>query len=229
MKLFPLLFLNEGQEVFGSNAELQGFVCLKIPNEEMIVIFNPESFMAAYEQNNDSEMAAAVRGYIRYRIEDYVQPSWACSEKGWGPLLYQALMKFVSPKWLMSDESLSGNAAKVYNAMYKLPNLYNRKWVGNISSRYECLQTNEIPQLQNYPEDEIENEEQFLQYLQRVGVDPSQTGCFWAYKKKTHEPAIIDMFKAGNKFASQQGLDVVEKLADICKTTFNSTQECQTR
>lgn len=230
MKLYSLLFLNEGQEIFGANAISQGFVALNVPSHDMIVIFNPTEFMQAYEEDNAEAMAHSLRGYMQYRDEDeYVQISWSCSEKGWGPLLYQILLKVHEPKWLLSDENLSGNAANVYNTMYKLPNLYHRKWVGDRSSRSECLQTDKIPQLANYPEDDIQNEEQFLQYLKGINVDPSQTGCFWAYKKKNHEGAIAKMLNAGKAFARKQGSDVVEKLTDVAAPTFNQQQKCRTR
>lgn len=230
MKLYRLLFLNEGQEIFGENAFTQGFVALNVISDNMIVVFNPTEFMNAYEKNNAEAMAHSLRGYIEYRDEDeYVQISWSCSEKGWGPLLYQILLKVHETKWLLSDENLSSNAANVYNAMYKLSNLYHRKWVGDRTSRYECLQTDKIPQLANYPEDDIQNEEQFLQYLKGINVDPSQTGCFWAYKKKSHEDAIAKMLNAGKAFARKYGSNVIETLTSVAAPTFNQQQNCRTR
>lgn len=228
MKLYPLLFLNEGQDIFGSNAISQGFACLKIPDRDMIVMFHPTKFMEAYNSDNMNNMALALRGYMEYRDYDIVQVSWSCAEKGWGPLMYQTLLKLVEPKWIMSDESVSKNASNVYNAMYKLEDLYDRKWIGDLSSREECLQTDIFPQLKNYPNDEIENEEQFLSYLESKNVKPYQVGCFWAYKKKSHEGAIAKMLAAGNMFAKQQKSDVIEKLIEAA-STFNDMQQCRTR
>lgn len=199
MKLFSLLFLNEAQ-VFASQAYNQGYVLIETIYESKTTLILIDKNNIKDEEGNIRKLGEGIiKGYISYiaDTEDISSVRAAYAVKGWGPLLYQAAMKKISPRWLASDTNLSEDANDVWNKMYELTNLYERKYIGNIESdRYECCAF----ALSSLPNDEdVATEESFLAFLAAQNVSPNKTGCFWAYRKKTHEPEIDVMFSEGKK------------------------------
>lgn len=199
MKLFPLLFLNEAQ-VFASQAYQQGYALVETNFESKItLVFINKNQMKDASGNLKQSGDGIVQGYISFippEEGDIAEVRSSSALEGWGPLLYQAAMKRIAPNWLASDTNLSIDANKVWNKCYELKNLYNRKYIGNVSSdRYECC----VSVFSSIPSDEdMETEQDFLRFLQSQNVSPENTGCFWAYKKKTHEPEIDVLFREGN-------------------------------
>jgi len=210
MKLYPLLFLNEAQ-VFASEAYKQGYVLVETNFDSKItlVLINKNQIKDAagnLRQTGDG----IVQGYISFMPPeegDVAEVRATSAIQGWGPLLYQAAMKKISPNWLASDTNLSEDANEVWNKMYQLTSLYIRKYIGNMSSdRYECCASvlNSIPS-----DDELLTEQDFLNFLQTQNIPPENAGCFWAYKKKNHEPQISVMLKEGNTILKTVGTDQI--------------------
>jgi hypothetical protein len=211
MKLYPLLFLTEAQ-VFAAEAYKQGYVFVES-------VFESKRTLVLLDKNQIKDASGALRetgegivkGYISFTNpeagSDVADVRSTSAIKGWGPLLYQAAMKSIQPNWLASDTNLSEDANNVWNKMYEYSNLYERKYIGNLSSdRYECCAFvfNSIPD-----EDEVATEQSFLAFLKTQNVSPQKTGCFWAYRKLTHEPELDMMIKTGKAVLKAVGNDQI--------------------
>lgn len=209
MKLYPLLFLNEAQ-VFASQAYKQGLVTIKVDIDGVIGLF-------LVNKNNIKDKATGelkesgqgiIYGGIQYTDDPdsgYVQVKSSDAIDGYGPLLYQIAMYSIKPNWLESDESLSDDSYRVWNKMYEFSEkgMYERTYIGNIGySRSDCANAlGEKPS-----EEEAADEESFLSFLQRLNIAPKEVGCYWAYRKRSHEPEVAVMLKEGQKlFAEEMG------------------------
>lgn len=202
MKLYPLLFLNEAQ-VFASQAYRQGLVIVPINAGELgtaLILLNKNQI-----KDEKGKLKESGQGIVYGKLDimqdsdsGFMQTKSADAISGYGPLLYQAAMYYIEPNWLESDESLTDDSYDVWNKMYEYSEkgVYERTYIGNIgSSRSDCANA-----LSPKPtEEESKTEEAFLAYLKSLNVEPKQVGCYWAYKKTSHEPEIALMFKEGKK------------------------------
>lgn len=210
MKLYPLLFLNEGQ-VFANQAYNQGLVLIKITHngEDFLILLNKNQIKDKSTGELKESGQGIIYGGLQYsenKESGNVQTKSADAIQGYGPLLYQAAMYLNRSKWLESHESLSKYSYKVWNNMYKFSEqgIYKRKYIGNIGySRYECA--NKLLDMGKVlSEEERETEEAFLKLLKSLNVKPEEVGCFWAYKKISHEPEIALMLKEGKKLLKEE-------------------------
>jgi hypothetical protein len=218
MKLYPLLFLNEGQ-VFANQAYNQGLVLIKITHdgEHFLILLNKNQIKDKATGELKESGQGIIYGGLQYSENEEsgnIQTKSADAIQGYGPLLYQAAMYLNRSKWLESHESLSKDSYKVWNKMYEFSEqgIYKRKYIGNIGySRDECA--NKLLDMGKVlSEEERESEEAFLKLLKSLNVKPEEVGCFWAYKKTSHEPEIALMLKEGKNFFKKELNNNEEKL-----------------
>jgi hypothetical protein len=204
MKLYPLLFLNEAQ-VFAAQAYKQGLVIVPIDAGDLgtaLILVNKNQIKDKNGKiKKDNQGQGVVYGKLdigQGSEDDFMQTRSADAVKGYGPLLYQAAMYYFEPKWLESDESLTDDSYGIWNKMYEYSEkgVYERRYIGNVGlSRSDCANA-----LSSKPsEEEAATEEAFLAYLKSLNMEPKQVGCYWAYKKTSHEPEIAIMIKEGEK------------------------------
>jgi hypothetical protein len=204
MKLYPILYLNESQ-VSATDALNENYVV--VPIENSLILLNKNQLKdttGKWLETGEN----IVKGYISLNtaeaedIGDIIHVRSSSAMKGWGPLLYQAAMKAISPSWLASDENLSAAANNVWNKMYEYSDLYERRYIGNIGgSRYECATA-----LKSIPsEEETATEKDFLEFAKKENIDPKNIGCFWAYRKKAHDPSLERMIQNGKQVSSGVG------------------------
>jgi len=212
MKLYGILFLNEAQ-VFANQAYKQGYVLIETEFKSKITLILIDKNHIKDESGKvRTSGKGIVKGYISYVAaeEDIASVRGSSAIKGWGPLLYQAAMKKIEPNWLKSDTNLSDDANDVWNKMYELESVYDREYIGNIEGdRYECCASvfSSLP-----TDDDVATEESFLAFLSAQNVSPKKAGCFWAYKKKTHEPEIDVMLDEGKILLKSLGENRVFEL-----------------
>lgn len=156
----------------------------------------------------------AVVGHVSY--SSFSDPTEVASSSGvnkFGPLAYQLVMYRIHPRWLRSDTSLtegdgSGGSQNIWNKMYELSNqgIYERRWLGSFyknPSRFlkEAKMVNGSVEemLSGYEPEKDPSEEGFLSYIEKQGYDPKFFGHFWAYRLRSPDPKIEELFAAGDK------------------------------
>jgi len=212
MKLYNILFLNESQ-IFASQAYKKGFVIIAIDatddglNKAGFILLNKNRIK---DENGKLKAEDKGEGIVYGSLDivegsdsGFMQTTSADAIHGYGPLLYQTAMYYIEPNWLESHESLTDSSYDVWNKMYELSEkgVYIRKYIGNNEYRHECANV-----LHSSPsEEEAATEESFLAFLTSEKIEPEKVGCYWAYKKTSHEPEIAVMLKEGKELAESIG------------------------
>lgn len=125
-----------------------------------------------------------------------------------GPLAYQIAMARIYPVWLKSDMSLSNLSHAVWNKMYELSEngVYERRWLGDFNGGnnllYDAMMVNNktanafYEQLKDkgidYPWDEPEDVA--VSIMADNGLEPSEYGQLWAYRRQDPSPEIQALF-----------------------------------
>lgn len=209
MKLYPLLFINEGQSIFASSIYPDGYALVRMMYDGKVTLVLVNKNLLKENDNWKETGVGLVKGYISFEPTllgpdlGSVRSSSAIS--GWGPILYQAAMKVVSPKWLTSDFSLSDDSSRIWNKMYELSDIYERRYIGHSregTDAHECATNN----LKSIPsKEDVATEEALLKFLKDTDTDPKDVGCFWAYRMRSFEPEIDFMLKDGTKILKAAG------------------------
>ena len=171
-----------------------------------------------------SIVSRAIVGAIEYEKEkkDLYSVNTSAGVSNFGPLAYQILMYIIGNSWLRSDDSLTKESLAVWQKMYELSEqgVYEKKWLGEWGWEENiprCLDTwvgatDDIKTKDYLAEYFLETRENelydgldFTEYLRnnpRKGITPAMFGNFWAYRKKSHDPKIKEMFAQGEAMFS---------------------------
>ena len=227
MKLYPILF--EAAKTAGESLS-KGIIAIRTGNyggghisllskqraekalEKASIVVGGDSPRLRKAIANDATVASVT--YSEQSPGLYAVQTSAGVNK-FGPLAYQIVMFDIQPAWLKSDTSLSEDSMSVWQKMYDLSEkgVYERKWVGDFAyGPYIIPAMMEIAE-QWHGDDFFTNwdgkggEQSFLKFLaeqeEKDYSDPALFGYFWAYRKKSHEPEIEQLFAAGDEFMSR--------------------------
>lgn len=231
MKLHPIIYTNEAaRSVAGS---LEKNIAAKLVSDDTVVLFSTTRMdkilstglkSSLYSINfevwrkqmikklSDSAIVAAVSFYEISPNLYAVGTSAGVS--GFGPLAYQLIMQEIKPtnSWLKSDASVSETAHKVWNKMYQLPDLYERKWLGDFHSSYirSALRTHGIRNYDPSVHGETEAEVAiFLGASPDLELTPENIfevyGNLYAYRLKNDIADYKALYDRGETFFSDLG------------------------
>jgi hypothetical protein len=162
----------------------------------------------------------AIVGAVGYEpvvgVDDLYQVTTSAGVNKFGPLAYQIAMRGIrgsdsQPGWLKSDSSLTDSSANVWNEMYKRPQQYDRKWLGSFGFRAESMVRRAMSATESsrilfrkfsYERDAI-NEQEVLKFLQENNETIENFGYLYAYRIKSVDPKIQNMFDLGEEFLTE--------------------------
>jgi len=161
----------------------------------------------------------AIVGMVKYKpspestARDLYKVSLSAAVNKFGPLAYQIAMT-ASNGWLRSDLTLSKHSFKVWNTMYRMPDLYERKWLGdfpNIKAKdiIAALKASDYGNEFYYENHHAFNkitsasEEQFKAVLNSKGKDLADFGNLYAYKLINPDPKVEAMFDEGKQLIAE--------------------------
>lgn len=156
---------------------------------------------AALNPENGTISSEALAGMIGYRESESTPGLFlvkaSVAEKGYGPLLYQLAMKAVHPGWLRSDTYLSQEAANIWVQMFKLQDLYDRKFLGDFGPMelMTAVRASKLPpEIHEAFRKMIDhtslgltspmNEETLRKFVPAATIDSGVLGNLWAYQLK---------------------------------------------
>ncbi len=143
----------------------------------------------------------ALAGMIGYRESESTPGLFlvkaSVAEKGYGPLLYQLAMKAIHPGWLRCDTYLSQEAANIWIQMFKLQDLYDRKFLGEFGTS-ELMTAIRASKLSEGVHEALRkmiadtgfgtispmNEEALRKFIPAATIDSGVLGSLWAYQLK---------------------------------------------
>jgi hypothetical protein len=147
--------------------------------------------------------------------EEYYKVDTSSGVANFGPLAYQIAMYAIGSGWLMSDLSLKPASRRVWSNMYKLSEqgVYERQYLGefNIEAVMErCEWSSSFDAITTYIRavedgETPHTEEAFLSWLKETlpHVKPEDVGNFWAYRKRSHDPMIQNLFDRSKEFVAE--------------------------
>lgn len=230
MKLYSLIFKNEAaRSVKGS---LEKNVAARLVGNDTIVLFSTSrmdkillnaSKSSLYNYDFKEWQRQTIQRLTNSAIVatvsfDKISPNLyavgiSAGVSGFGPLAYQLVMQEIKPTndWLKSDVSVSPSAHKVWNKMYQLTDLYERKWLGdfNVIHLANGLRTHGVrgynPSVHGTTEGEVaaflnknspnpQNEDVFIKY-----------GNLYAYRLKNDIAEYKALYAKGEMFFNDLG------------------------
>lgn len=230
MKLYPLLYTNEAaRSVAGS---LEKNIAAKLIYDDTVVLFSTNrmdkilskaSKSSLYKYNFEAWRQQVIKSLSDSAIVatvsfDKISPnlytvSTSAGVSGFGPLAYQLVMQKIKPTndWLKSDVSVSTTAHNVWNKMYQLADLYERKWLGDFNPIYikNALRTHAI---RGYdPSVHGKTEAEVAAFLNKNSPNPQDEDVFknygnlYAYRLKNDIAEYKALYDKGEMFFG--GLD----------------------
>jgi hypothetical protein len=224
MKLYQILYsLDEGARTVIESLEKN--VAAKVILDDTVVLFSTTRMLRIFLKGMKSSLYQANFEYWRDRMignvansaivasvsfeptaSDLYSVGTAAGVSRFGPLAYQLVMQKIKPtnSWLKSDASVSSEAHNVWNKMYQLPDLYERKWLGDFKNMYvrNALRTHAI---KNYdPSVHGTTEAEVAVFLGGTGQNPQDVfkshGNLYAYRLKNDIPDYKLLFEKGDMF-----------------------------
>lgn len=228
MKLYPIVY-TEGART-AKEALSKGVIALHVSSTDTglkkIVLFDADRAMNAInkaEQFDDALLPLgkrAIVGTVSYKEvkNDLQKVSTSAGVSKFGPLTYQLVMTSIKPAWLKSDDDLTegeGSSSNVWNKMYSMPEVYERKWLGDWGDDLvrNAFLVNDAGKIvfKNFLKQPTE--ETVTQHLKKYKKSMADFGHLYAYRLISPEPKIKTMFKSGLAFLDemeQQGFDQEE-------------------
>lgn len=235
MKLYSLIFTNEAartaEESSGMGIAAMG-VKISADTPARIVLFSKKRALQeinkiqgvvsddkTFEQLAKTLGNRAIVGTVGYLpvvgVDDLYQVTSSAGVNKFGPLAYQIAMRGIrgsnsQPGWLMSDDSLTGGSANVWNKMYKMPELYDRKWLGSFGFRAESLVHRAMRAtdagknlFRKFSYERETTEQEVLKFLEENNQTIENFGNLYAYRIKTVDPKIQAMFDLSEEFLTE--------------------------
>lgn len=225
MKLYPIVY-TEGART-AKEALSKGVIALHVSSTdtglEKIVLFDAERAMNAVSKSEEYEDALhplsnrAIVGTVSFlKVKNDLQKvSTSAGVSKFGPLTYQLVMTTIKPAWLKSDDDLTegeGSSSNVWNKMYSMPEVYERKWLGDWGDDLvrKAFLVNDAGKIVFEKFLKQPTEETVVQHLKKYKKSMADFGHLYAYRLISPEPKIKTMFKSGLAFLDemeQQGFD----------------------
>lgn len=232
MKLFSLIFANEAARTAEESSDM-GIAAMGVKLGEAqparIVLFskkraiqevdkkqdalNNDKSFAELEQSLGNRAIVAAVGYTPViGAEDLYQITTSAGVNKFGPLAYQIVMRGIrgsdsQPGWLKSDSSLTSDSASVWNKMYKMPELYDRKWLGSFGFKAESMVRKAMSAtdpghilFRSFSYERETTEQEVLKFLEENNQTIENFGNLYAYRIKSVDPKIQAMFDLGEEF-----------------------------
>lgn len=236
MKLYPLLYTNEAARTateaidkdvaaitsddyadWEMESPVDHSIILISTNRAMSIMkslpkkgWSPEEISAAESHNFGKLIASrAVVGFIQYSDSD--ENLWKIDASSgvasFGPLAYQLVM-WQTGGWLESDTSLKPASERVWQKMYELSNLYERKWLGEWGKEHLLDRMTvgaagtDLREYYNKIENgeaDYEDEQAFLSWLQEHNLKPETYGWLWAYQAVSHDSNTRNLYEKGKQ------------------------------
>ena len=223
MKLYPIIYLNEGMRTPEEALE-KGIAAIQTPTGvaggQFVNLVSKKRMLDLLEKNktllnNPTERLKlvfkaanrAVVGSVSFRsthVQGVTKINTSAAVNKFGPLAYQLAMHYIKPKWLCSDTSLTAESAKVWYEMYTRPELYEKKWMGDLSGDStklinDRLNADENKDYIDLPDDMVTDEAYMTQEL----GDMSKYGYLYVYRLAKPIPALQAVFDQGEAFLDE--------------------------
>lgn len=150
--------------------------------------------------------------------DDLYKVSTSAGVSKFGPLTYQLVMVNIKPAWLKSDDNLTeghASSANVWNKMYTMPEVYERKWLGDFNQDLvkKAMKATDSGLMLFRGYEQGLTEKDITRFLAKHNEPFASYGHFYAYRLVSPEAKIKSMFKSGQAFLDemqQQGFEPEE-------------------